>query len=1022
MTHNYDKLIAILEEIFQLNQADLDFGIYRIMNQKRDEIKDFLHKRLVPQVKDIIAGSNLGDSAQIRAELDKLIATLRDAGMEPNASPKVQELQEKLKAAPSPESLENEIFSHLASFFRRYYKDGDFISMRRYKKDVYAIPYEGEEVKLHWANHDQYYIKTSEYLKNYGFKLPNDRLVRFELAEASTEKDNRKEESGKERRFKIFDEKPLEVQGNTLTVFFTYEPTDKKEKQEDLNAAAADAVKQQLPPDWTADLLRKQPTDKNKDRTLLDKHIRDFSARNTFDYFIHKDLGGFLTRELDFYIKNEVVHLDDVNFDQPLDFQKQLVKVQALRGIGSKIIAFLAQLENFQKKLWLKKKFVVDTQYCITLDRIPEALYPEIVANDAQRQEWVRLFAIDELKADLVQPAYAEPLTVGFLKSQPYLVLDTAFFPEDFKHRLLASFDNLDEQLDGLLINSENFQALNLLQERYREQVKCVYIDPPYNSDASAILYKNDYKESSFLSLVQNRIELSRELLSNEGVISVAIDDVEVAYLRLLLSDIFPKEIGIAVVRSNPQSRKARGKFSPVHEYALFFGKSESSMPASIGYSEGKLTRYPLEDEKGRYAWMNFVRAGTGDMRTDRPTLYYPIVVDENDKMRIPKMTWESSTQEYILEEELLPNEKMAFPIKTIDGVRIEKRWQRGYVRVSEELDEYRVRRDENGEIIIDFKTRMDEEALPVTWWDKNEYASSNYGANEQKELFGEKLFDFPKAKKLVEDAIKACGVEDKNEIILDYFSGSGTTGEAVINLNREDGGRRKYILVEMGQYFDTVTKPRIQKVIHSAEWKDGKPVGRQGSSHAFKYLRLESYEDSLNNLRLSRQPQQQQLLDLNERFHEEYLLHYWLDVESEGSLLSTAAFERPFDYQLNITQNNESVPTRIDLVETFNYLIGLKVKTTERIRGLHVVTGETLDGQQVLVIWRNLTGEGAVTNAALDEFFQKRDYSTRDREFDRIYVNGDNNLENLKTGDEQWKVGLVEEVFFGAMFEGGDL
>lgn len=409
-------------------------------------------------------------------------------------------------------------------------------------------------------------------------------------------------------------------------------------------------------------------------------------------------------------------------------------------------------------------------------------------------------------------------------------------------------------------------------------------------------------------------------------------------------------------------------------------------------------------------------------MRTDRPTLYYPIVVDENDKMRIPKMTWESSTQEYILEEELLPNEKMAFPIKTIDGVRIEKRWQRGYVRVSEELDEYRVRRDENGEIIIDFKTRMDEEALPVTWWDKNEYASSNYGANEQKELFGEKLFDFPKAKKLVEDAIKACGVEDKNEIILDYFSGSGTTGEAVINLNREDGGRRKYILVEMGQYFDTVTKPRIQKVIHSAEWKDGKPVGRQGSSHAFKYLRLESYEDSLNNLRLSRQPQQQQLLDLNERFHEEYLLHYWLDVESEGSLLSTAAFERPFDYQLNITQNNESVPTRIDLVETFNYLIGLKVKTTERIRGLHVVTGETLDGQQVLVIWRNLTGEGAVTNAALDEFFQKRDYSTRDREFDRIYVNGDNNLENLKTGDEQWKVGLVEEVFFGAMFEGGDL
>ncbi|HRJ16217.1 MAG TPA: DNA methyltransferase, partial [Saprospiraceae bacterium] len=260
---------------------------------------------------------------------------------------------------------------------------------------------------------------------------------------------------------------------------------------------------------------------------------------------------------------------------------------------------------------------------------------------------------------------------------------------------------------------------------------------------------------------------------------------------------------------------------------------------------------------------------------------------------------------------------------------------------------------------------------------------------------------------------------EHKSSLVLDYFAGSGTTGHAVINLNREDGGRRKYILVEMGQYFDTVTKPRIQKVVYSADWKDGKPVGRKGSSHAFKYLRLESYEDALNNLQLRRSAEQQQLLDLGGRFAEEYLLHYWLDTESAGSLLSVAAFERPFDYRLRIIREHEALPTRIDLVETFNYLIGLRVESSQRIRGFHVVSGQNLAGERILVIWRNTDEQD---NAALDAFFQKQGYNTRDREYDRIYVNGDNNLENLKTGDEQWKVGLIEEEFLRRMFDVQDV
>lgn len=267
-------------------------------------------------------------------------------------------------------------------------------------------------------------------------------------------------------------------------------------------------------------------------------------------------------------------------------------------------------------------------------------------------------------------------------------------------------------------------------------------------------------------------------------------------------------------------------------------------------------------------------------------------------------------------------------------------------------------------------------------------------------------------------DCIDA-GFENQNcGLLLDYFAGSGTSGHAVINLNRKDGGQRKYILVEMGEYFDTVTKPRIQKVIYSEDWRDGKPVSRKGSSHCFKYMRLESYEDSLNNLQIKRSAQQQSLLSLD-NFGEEYMLHYMLDVESRDSLLNADMFKKPFGYTLKITENNEMKEQEVDLVETFNYLIGLVVESMQIIRGNVVVQGKSLAGEKILVIWRDTE---QTDNAALNNFFRKLDINTRDTEFKRIYVNGDNNLENIRLDDEQWKVVLIEDAFHKLMFDTKDI
>jgi adenine-specific DNA-methyltransferase len=420
---NPDKLRCLLQELFQLDQADLDFGIYRIMNQKRDEVVRFLDKDLLPQVQEAFKQYKSADKTVLQAELEKLVANIQSAGMNPDESPKVKELRQRIAdSAVDVAALENEVFSHLFNFFRRYYSDGDFIGQRRYKEGVYAIPYEGEEVKLHWANADQYYIKSSETFRDYTFKIAGGKRVRVHLVGATTEQDNNKAAPGKERRFVLAD-KPVSEEHGELFIHFEYRTSEGKEKQDDLNKQAIDAVlKTPGFEQWARELSKLAPTDKKEDRTVLEKHLTQYTARNTFDYFIHKDLGGFIRRELDFFIKNEVMHLDDIEYESAPKVEQYLSQIKVIRSIAHKIIQFLEQLENFQKKLWLKKKFVIETNYCITLDRVPEELYPEIAANNTQREEWVRLFAIDEIQKDLNQPDYSMPLTVDFMKAHPQLL------------------------------------------------------------------------------------------------------------------------------------------------------------------------------------------------------------------------------------------------------------------------------------------------------------------------------------------------------------------------------------------------------------------------------------------------------------------------------------------------------------------------------------------------------------------------------------------------------------------------
>ena len=989
MATNFEKFQKLLEELFQLDQADLDFGIYRIMNQKRDEVVRFLEKDLLPQVKEAFSQYKSADKAELQKELDKLVKPITDAGMNPDDSPKVQELRQQMAdSSVDITALENEVFSHLFSFFRRYYHEGDFISLRRYKEGVYAIPYEGEEVKLHWANHDQYYVKSSEYFRDYIFTMPSGKRVRVHLVAASAEQDNKKEAPGQERRFVLCKDKPIHEENGELFIRFEYRPDDGKKKQDALNQEAIEHILGTNGfDDWLRELSKPAPTKTNPNRTVLEKHLTQYTARNTFDYFIHKDLGGFLRRELDFYIKNEVMHLDDIEHETVPRVEQYLSKIKVIRRVAHKIIQFLEQLENFQKKLWLKKKFVLETNYCITLDRVPEELYPEIAANEAQREEWVRLFSIDDIEKDLISPGYSTPLTIEFLKSQPSLMLDTKFFESQFITKLLAAIDRFDDELSGLLIHSDNYQAMRLLSSRLSQQIACIYIDPPYNTGSDRFVYKDNYQHSSWVTMMQDRLAEAHGLLRPDGSLFVSIDDNESHRLRHLLDELFTPSYFVAQVEWQKRYTRSNNtnNFTTVLEHIVVYSKSDAFQVRLLPRTDEANARFtnPDNDPRGPWKAVPFLNPLSPDQR---PNLCYPIMNPNTGKTVVPmKKAWRRDKSEF---ERLLKENRFW--------------WGRDGKSAVPDMKV--------------FLSEVKQGMTPITFWD-HEFAGHTDNANaEIKCLFGEKVFDTPKPSSLVRRVCQHGTDADTTDYVMDFFAGSGSTGQAVIDQNRDDDGNRKYVLVECASYFDLVLKERLQKVVYSVEWKDGKPVSRQGVSHAFKYIRLESYEDAINNLELTRTQQQTSLLDKDDELREQYVLSYMLDVESCGSrsLLDVESFRKPDQYRLKVERNGETQLVNVDLVETFNWLLGLTVKHINLIRGVRVVEGTNPDGDRALVLWRNLDG---IDSDALDEWFKKQDYNTKDQEYDLIYVNGDNNLENLRRGDQTWKVRLIEEEFGRLMF-----
>lgn len=1030
----FELLMELLRELFQLDKGDLDFGLYRVMNMKAAEIEAFLTTDLLPQAKSGLSRLKADLVESHESELAREIANLKRVGQDNETiekTPLIVELRAKHKSAAEDAATEGHVYNHLYQFFSRYYDSGDFMSLRRMRANgdtSYLIPYNGEEVKLHWANADQYYIKTAENFASYIFgheNWPKNAKVRFEVAAADTEKDNIKADNGKDRRFLLTTREgkaPLAADGDQLVVYFDHRPLTETEAaalpgknnvQPQLNEETQASILRlatKLDPVWAKRLAQPAPTVSEPERTMLAKHLAVYTAKNSFDYFIHKDLRGFLRRELDLYLKTEIMALDDFDPDSVESgarLSRVLVLMSAVRSLGGKIIDFLSQLEDFHKTIWLKKKFVLETNYGITLDKVPESFHTEIAANEAQVAEWTKLYAVDEITG------FAKPLSANFLHENSQMVVDTRHFDQDFIDRLLTALADgeapavLDDDLNGLLIHGENFQALNLLQERYRGQVSCIHIDPPYNTQTSGFIYKNGYQHSSWLTMMENRISLSLPILSEKSSFLCHIDENEYERLHSLFQLYFPSYLSTAIWDKKNPKFGSKG-LADQHEYVIWMAnhlgpfQSQSKDYSMVLNQAAKIIKdrggvddfakkefrcwvenakhlsggsraYKYLDDDGRV--YRGVALGAPEQRTD-PKYFEPIIHPVTGKPCMPPPDGWSRTPEN--------HRKMLEAGELIFGIDETKQPER--------------------KIFLDKNSRK-----PVS----TIIPDAGRGKNDLKKLG--LAFPYGHPVNLYEE-LNFGAISTPEAVFLDFFAGSGTTAHAVMNLNREDDGSRKYIMVEMGLHFETVLLPRIKKVANSHDWKDGKPISRTGQSHFFKYIKLESHEDALDSLEVKPPQDAGDLFAANPELAEDYALRYQLSHETSSSAsLCGGDFARPGGYTLSVVRDGARRDVAVDLPETFNFLIGLRIHARRVIEDVLAITGIDANETRCLILWRDIETTG---NDALNAWYET--YGERIRaEFNAslVYVNGDHELGRLTPPSGAWATSALELVFREKMF-----
>lgn len=733
---------------------------------------------------------------------------------------------------PFPEFRE-ELFDKLYSFFKRYFSESASIYFRFTPphEHVYEKVYtDDRDVALFWKTHMLYYVKTDRLFKSMTVEVDGFRFT-FDVSTLEHKRAN-------EKRALVYTFKERREDG-TLVFTVTYSEQGRRTDIDGIRKAIKGA------------LGLKNYTPQVPSEETLERAFRLFERQSEVDYFINKNARQFLQEQFDLWLYQYV--FEPEQRQGTVWTERRIRQLQVLKEIAYKIIDFIAQFEDELVRIWNKPKFVLGSHYVITLDRIakqeggPEVLerllaHPGMVS---QVQEWRELGMVEE---DFTpeQVWVSDLMGKRLHERYQYLPLDTKYFP-DLETAILTLFDHLDEALDGWLVHSENYQALNTMLPKFRGRVKTIYIDPPYNTGSDEFIYRDQFRHSSWLTMMENRLRLAREWMREDGAIFVSVDDNEHSEAWKLMEMIFGSENAITSMVWEGGPKNDSRFISVSQDYIIAFVKNKTHLA-----EKGEVWRIRKEGIDEIYKQVERLKHEYGND-------YERISEALKEWYRtLPKGHPARAHRHYNMVDErgvFFPGDISwpggggpAYEVLHPTTRKPVAKPARGWVfpspeRMQQAIDEGRVYFGPDETSVPKLKRYLHETEgqvlSPVFYKDRRA------AFQQLRHILGHDKFRNPKDPEIIQKIVEA--TTDRSSLVLDFFAGSGTTAHAVINLNREDGGRRKYILVEMADYFHTVLLPRIKKVAFSDKWKDGRaqPDGK-GTSHFVKYFRLEQYEEVL--------------------------------------------------------------------------------------------------------------------------------------------------------------------------------
>lgn len=442
---------------------------------------------------------------------------------------------------------------------------------------------------------------------------------------------------------------------------------------------------------------------------------------------------------------------------------------------------------------------------------------------------------------------------------------------------------------ENLILKGNNLLVLYSLLPQFEEKVKLIYIDPPYNTGGSTdtFKYNNSFKHSTWLTFIKNRIEIAKQLLKKDGFIAITIDHEELFYLGAIADEIFGREnrLGIVTVLINPKGRQHEKFFSASTEYMLVYAKDINSAEFNkVTIEESKSEKFNLSDDKGKFRLDSFIRARSSTTREKKPDSYYPIYVSKDlGTLSINK----------------IDNFHEVYPI--VNGV--EYTWKtRSDTFEERNKDNQYVAQLVDGKIQI-FNKYPEQQVFKNIWYDKK-YFSEFQGTNLLKKLFNDNVFSYPKSLYAVYDTLKIMTEED--DIILDFFAGSGTTGHAVLELNKNDGGNRQFILVEQMDYIETVTSKRIEIVLKNNN-EENKLFSKK-TINSFVYAELKKYNQTFIEL-IEDAKSSERLIEIWDEMKVHSFINYNVDIKKHDESLnefSKLALEEQKHHLCSILNKNQ--------------------------------------------------------------------------------------------------------------------